>query len=157
MAERGGKETDATINYNVKNTRKMTEIDLDKTKQQIIHELVKLDRGVLEREVSEAEHKEMQEQLLNSGKLDMLGQLARNIKHELGNSLGAVKNAAYFLNMALEKPEPEVKEALTILEKNVTRSEKIISGLLSFARTKPNLRKVNINDVVRKTRPRANS
>jgi len=133
----------------------MTEIDLDKTKQQIIHELVKLDRGVLEREVSEAEHKEMQEQLLSSGKLDTLGQLARNIKHELGNSLGAIKNAAYFLNMALEKPEPEVKEALTILEKNVTRSERIISGLLSFARTKPpNLRKMNINDVVRKTRPR---
>ncbi len=133
----------------------MTEIDLDKTKQQIIHELVKLGRGVLEREVSEAEHKEMQEQLLSSGKLDTLGQLARNIKHELGNSLGAIKNAAYFLNMALEKPEPEVKEALTILEKNVTRSERIISGLLSFARTKPpNLRKMNINDVVRKTRPR---
>ncbi len=133
----------------------MTEIDLDKTKQQIIHELVQLDRGVFEREVSEAEHKEMQEQLLSSGKLDTLGQLARNIKHELANSLGAIKNAAYFLNMALEKPEPEVKEALTILEKNVTRSEKTISGLLSFARTKPpNLRKVNINDVVRKTRPR---
>ena len=133
----------------------MTEIDLDKTKQQIIHELVQLDRGVFEREVSEAEHKEMQEQLLSSGKLDTLGQLARNIKHELANSLGAIKNAAYFLNMALEKPEPEVKEALTILEKNVTRSEKTISGLLSFARTKPpNLRKVNINGVVRKTRPR---
>ena len=69
--------------------------------------------------------------------------------HELRNPLGAIKNAAYFLNMALEEPEPEVKETLDILEKEVATSERIISSLLDFARPKSPIRhKVDINEVI---------
>lgn len=124
------KEADSRINYNVKNTMKMTKIDSDKTKQQLINELVTLRRRIAEWEASEAENKEIRDQVGRSEKRAALGQLARGIGHELRNSIGAIKNATYFLNMDMEEPEPEVKEALTILEKNVTRSEKIISGLL---------------------------
>ena len=108
----------------------MTKIDSDKTKQQLINELLMLRRRIAEWEASEAEDKEIRDQLGRSEKRAALGQLARSIGHELRNSIGAIKNATYFLNMALEEPEPDVKEALTILEKNVTRSEKIIRRLL---------------------------
>jgi PAS domain S-box-containing protein len=95
------------------------------------------------------ERKEMQERLLLSEKLAVLGQLAGGVGHELRNPLGAIKNAAYFLNMALEEPEPEVKETLQILEKEVATSERIISSLLDFARPKPpTRRKVDVNDVL---------
>jgi signal transduction histidine kinase len=93
--------------------------------------------------------KQAQEELIRKEKLAILGQLAGGVGHELRNPLGAIKNAAYFLNMALEKPEPEVKETLEILEKEVATSERIISSLLGFARPRaPVRRKVHVNEVI---------
>ena len=95
------------------------------------------------------ELREAQEELLRKEKLAVLGQLAGGVGHELRNPLGAIKNAAYFLNMVLEEPDPEVKETLEILDKEVGTSERIISSLLDFARPKPPIRrKVDVNDVV---------
>ncbi len=93
--------------------------------------------------------KEMEKKLMLQEKLAILGQLAGGVGHELRNPLGAIKNAAYFLNMALKKPEQEVKETLELLKKEVTASESIISSLLGFARPKPPSRhKVNVNEII---------
>ncbi len=82
-------------------------------------------------------------------RLTMLGQLAGGVGHELRNPLGAIKNASYFLNMVLEKPEPEIKETLEILEKEINTSEIIINSLLGFARPKlPLYQKVDINKLI---------
>ena len=95
------------------------------------------------------EVKEMQERVIRSEKLATLGELAGGVGHELRNPLGAIKNAAYFLNMAIQEPESEVKETVGILEKEVATCERIISSLLDFARPKsPVRRKVNLNDVL---------
>jgi signal transduction histidine kinase len=97
------------------------------------------------------ELREAQERLVRQEKLAVLGQLAGGVGHELRNPLGAIKNAAYFLNMVLAEPDPEVKETLEIMEQEVATSERIISSLLDFARARPPTRqKVDINDVVRK-------
>jgi len=93
--------------------------------------------------------KEIQEHMVRSQELAVLGKLARGVGHELRNPLGAIKNAAYFIKMALEEPKSEVKEALEILEKNVGRCEKIVNSLHVFANPKPpTVRNVNINDVL---------
>jgi PAS domain S-box-containing protein len=98
------------------------------------------------------ELRDAQEQLIRQEKLAVLGQLAGGVGHELRNPLGAISNAAYFLNMVLEEPDPEVKETLEILQKEVKTSEKIISSLLDFARAKaPTRRKVDINEVVQES------
>jgi PAS domain S-box-containing protein len=95
--------------------------------------------------------REAQEQLVRQEKLAVMGQLAGGVGHELRNPLGAIKNAAYFLNMVLEEPDPKVKECLEILEKEVATSERIISSLLDFARPRlPNRRNVDINDILQK-------
>jgi len=95
------------------------------------------------------ELREAQEQVVRREKLAVLGQLAGGVGHELRNPLGAIKNATYFLNMALEKPDPEVKEILEILEKEVGTCERIISSLLDFARAKPPVRRnAEINDLL---------
>lgn len=95
------------------------------------------------------ELRDAQEQLIRKEKLAVLGQLAGGVGHELRNPLGAIKNAAYFLNMALESPGSEVKEALEILEKEVATSDRIISSLLDFAVPKPlTQRRVQVNEVV---------
>jgi signal transduction histidine kinase len=102
------------------------------------------------------ELREAQEQLVRREKLAVLGQLAGGVGHELRNPLGAIKNAAYFLNMVLEEPDPEVKETLEILEKEVATSERTISSLLDFARTKsPVWRKVHLKEVVQEALSRA--
>ena len=106
--------------------------------------------------VANEELVQTQEEMVHREKLAILGQLAGGVGHELRNPLGAIKNAAYFLNMALEQPEPEVKETLDILDREVTTSERIISSLLDFARPKPPTRqKVDINSVVQETLSRA--
>ena len=133
----------------------MSKVDPNKSKQQLISELVTLRRQIAEWEASEVEDKEIRDQLGRSEMRAAFEQFARDIGHELRNPLGAIKNAAYFLDMALEKPETEVKEALNILEKNVKKSEKIISSLLVFTHTRfPNLLKVSIDDIVGNARSR---
>jgi len=98
------------------------------------------------------ELREAQEELIRNERLAVLGQLADGVAHELRNPLGAISNATYFLNMVLEEPSPEVKEALEILSKEVGTSEKVISSLIDVARTKPPTRReVDLNDVLRWT------
>jgi signal transduction histidine kinase len=92
---------------------------------------------------------EAQERLIRMERLAILGQMASRVGHELRNPLAAIKNAAYFLNMVLEEPDPKVKEMLEILEEKVNTCERIISSLLDFGRTKPPAwRKADINEIV---------
>ena len=94
--------------------------------------------------------REVQEQLIRRERMAILGQLAGGVGHELRNPLGAIRNAAYFLDMALEDPEPTVREAIEILEKEVKTSDRIITSLLDFARGKPPVRQeVDANGLVR--------
>ncbi len=93
-----------------------------------------------------------QQELIRKERLAVLGQLAAGMAHELRNPLGAISNATYFLNMVLEEPEPEVKEALEILRKEVVTSDRIISSLLDIGRVKPPTpRRVDLNDVLQGT------
>jgi PAS domain S-box-containing protein len=117
----------------------------------LLHEQVRRHAAQLEERVRErtAELREAQERLIRQEKLAVLGQLAGGVSHELRNPLGAIKNAAYFLNMALEDPDPDVRETLRIVRREVTRSERIVSDLLDFARAKPpTRRRVDPNAVV---------
>lgn len=138
--------------------------DRAKTNEQLIAELRALRQRIaavetlkqhsqrLEEMVEERtkELREAQEQLIRKERLAVLGKLAGGLGHELRNPLGAIKNALHYLDMVMEKPAPQVQEALAIMKKEVTTSERIISGLLEFARPKPPSRQeVDVNDLVR--------
>ncbi|MFQ5613349.1 MAG: ATP-binding protein [Anaerolineae bacterium] len=123
----------------------------DITRRKQAEKLLKEHSERLEEMVEERtqELREAQEQLVRREKLAVLGQWAGGIAHELRNPLSAIKNAAYFLNLALEKPEPEVAESLQILDREVSTSERIITSLLDFARARPPVRReVNLNNVL---------
>jgi PAS domain S-box-containing protein len=140
------------------NPIRMVGSSTDITERKAAEEALKEYSDRLEEMVEERtqELRDAQEQLVRREKLAVLGQLAGGVGHELRNPLGAISNAAYFLNMVLEEPEPDVKETLDILEKEVKTSERIISSLLDFARAKPpTRRKVDINEVVQEALSRA--
>jgi len=104
------------------------------------------------------ERKEMQERLVRQERLAVLGKLAGGVGHELRNPLGAIKNAAYFLQMVLAERglDPEMEEALEILEREVNRSERIVGDLLDFARARPPARrKADVNEVIQAALSRA--
>ena len=101
---------------------------------------------------------EAHELLVRREKLAVLGLLAGGVSHELRNPLGAIKNAAYLLNLILAEREtdPDVVEALGILTEEVGTCERIISSLLDFARPRPLVpREVDVNDVVQEALARA--
>jgi PAS domain S-box-containing protein len=76
------------------------------------------------------------EQLLHQERLAVLGQLSGSIAHELRAPLGTIKNAVYLLNMIPETSDPQTRETLDILARQVKISEQIINNLLDFARTR---------------------
>jgi PAS domain S-box-containing protein len=95
------------------------------------------------------ELKAAQKQLVHQERMATLGQLSRGIAHELRTPLGAINNAAYFLNMVLEEPDDDIKEALEILRKEVSTSERIIKSLLDFARPRTAVqRRTEIQDLI---------
>lgn len=104
--------------------------------------------GLIIRDITEK--RLMEEKIARQEKLSILGRLVGGIGHELRNPLGSIKNAAYFLRMAIDDPDPEVKETLSILENEVDVSEGIIKNLLDLTRTKPLVKmKVNINEIIK--------
>ncbi|MCP4519125.1 MAG: PAS domain S-box protein, partial [Delftia sp.] len=121
-------------------------------------EVLKEYAGRLEEMVAERTQEllDAQEQLVRREKLATLGQLAGGVAHELRNPLGAIGQAAYFLNMVLPEPDTEVRQVLGIMEREVKRSVEIIHSLLDFGRTAPPVRwEVDVNDIVQAALSRA--
>lgn len=90
-----------------------------------------------------------QEELVRKEKLSILGQLSGSVGHELRNPLGVMSNAVYFLKLVLTEADETTKEYLGIIEKEIANSERIITDLLDFARTKtPQARGVTVRELV---------
>jgi signal transduction histidine kinase len=90
-----------------------------------------------------------QEELVRKEKLSILGQLSGSVGHELRNPLGVMSNAVYFLQMVLADADETTKEYLEMIKKEIDNSQRIITDLLDFARTKPpQVRAVTALDLV---------
>ncbi|MDD2301895.1 MAG: PAS domain S-box protein [Eubacteriales bacterium] len=79
----------------------------------------------------------VREEMVRKEKLAVLGQLAGIVGHEIRNPLGVMNNAVYFLKTAMSDADDVVKEYLGIIKQEIDNSQRIISDLLGFARTKP--------------------
>lgn len=83
-------------------------------------------------------------ELMQSQKMQAVGQLAAGVAHEIRNPLGAISNYVYIVENWLEEiesqgfaVEPDIKNSFTAIKKLVERSETVIRGLLDFSREKP--------------------
>jgi len=90
-----------------------------------------------------------QEELVRKEKLSILGELSGSVGHELRNPLGVMSNAVYFLKVVLADADETVCEYLGIIKKEIDNSQRIITDLLDFARTKaPQVKAVTAGDLV---------
>lgn len=86
--------------------------------------------------------KEFQEQLILREKLAAVGQMASVVGHEIRNPLGVINNAIYYIKTKFEMSsgkdlDPKIQKHIGIIEKEVAASNKIVSDLLGFSRTRP--------------------
>ncbi len=79
---------------------------------------------------------EAREELIRGERLATLGQLAGSVGHELRNPLGVINNAVFYLKTVLSGAGDTVGEYLDIIKSEVDTSQRIISDLLDFSRTR---------------------
>ena len=92
----------------------------------------------------------LQEQLAQTAKMAAIGQLSAGIAHELRNPLGVISSSAYFLKEHAQGLPQDVHKHLSIIERNIVRSESIIKGLLDFSKSPDSFStKVNGNDLLK--------
>ena len=73
--------------------------------------------------------------LVRVEKMASIGRLAAGVAHEIGNPLGAVNGYVHLLRTAAPG-SPEAREALAGIERESARIDRIVRGLLDYARAK---------------------
>ena len=86
-----------------------------------------------ERDKADRDLKVSQAQLVQSGKMAAVGQLAAGVAHEVNNPLQIILSRVQLLMMRNQGNEALVKD-LQLIESNVRRISRIIRSLLDFAR-----------------------
>lgn len=84
------------------------------------------------------EEQEIKERLLQSRKMDAIGQLAGGIAHDFNNMLVGMMGAAELLELELEETDQN-NEILSILIESAQKASDLTNNLLSFARKQPAL------------------
>ncbi|MDD5170036.1 MAG: ATP-binding protein [Syntrophales bacterium] len=98
-----------------------------------------------------------QEELIRAEKLSILGRLAGVVGHEIRNPLGVINNAVYFLKTVMPDAGDTVKEYLDIIKQEIDNSQRIITDLLDFARTKtPQLTPITLGALVTRVLAKCN-
>lgn len=80
-----------------------------------------------------------QKALVASERMAAIGKLAATVGHELRNPLAAIRSAAQYLKRKTVpgSTEPRIPEFFDIIDREVQASNRIITELLDFARTRP--------------------
>jgi signal transduction histidine kinase len=90
-----------------------------------------------------------QAQLVRAEKLASVGRLAAGIAHEIGNPLGALNGYAHLLRSSTK--DSSAREAVSGVERETARIDRIVRGLLDYARPRrPIPTPIDINDTLRR-------
>lgn len=87
--------------------------------------------------------------LVRSEKMASIGRLAAGVAHEIGNPLGAINGYAHILGTKVAVNE-EARDAVAGLEREAGRIDRIVRGLLDYARARPRAQgHVDLNEAAR--------
>ncbi|MDR3543308.1 MAG: PAS domain S-box protein [Desulfosporosinus sp.] len=98
------------------------------------------------------EQKRIQKEMANLDRLNLVGQLAAGIAHEIRNPMTTIRG---YLQLLGEKPEYEAqKSTFALMVSEVDRANFIITEFLSLAQTKPTeLKSQSLNDIINHVYP----
>jgi len=95
------------------------------------------------------EERRLESSLLQAGKLAAIGQLAAGVAHEINNPLTAINANAQMLKMVIPASDDNY-ESVDLIARAGERAEKVVRGLLDFARQEQYSFKANdINSSIR--------
>ena len=97
----------------------------------------KFTRDVTERMQQQRALEEARAALVQSQKMEALGQLTGGIAHDFNNLLHVIKNAVAFVRRRLPGADPDVRRYLDMATQNVDRAAGITQRLLAFSRQQP--------------------
>jgi len=97
----------------------------------------KITRDVTEKKEGELELRRTQEALLQSQKLQALGELAGGIAHDFNNLMTVMRGSADFLLKQLDLPIEKRIRYLNVMLETAERATSLTSQLLAFARRQP--------------------
>ena len=107
-------------------------------------------RDITERKKAEEKEQQLQQELIASSRLAIVGQMAAGIAHEINNPLTGVVG---FAGLLLKKDIPEdIRKDVNIIYEGAQRIAGITSKMLIFARKqKPERTLMNVNDIIETT------
>ncbi|NTU52260.1 MAG: PAS domain-containing protein [Chlorobiaceae bacterium] len=91
---------------------------------------------ITERKEAELERQGLEEQLHQSQKMEVLGQLAGGIAHDFNNVLAAIQGNTELIINATPETNP-IQQNLTSISHAIQRSAEMVKQLLTFARKQP--------------------
>lgn len=106
-------------------------------------------RDITERKKSEAQKKKLEEQLLQSQKMESIGRLAGGIAHDFNNILTGIMGYAELLKLKFEDTGSYEGKAADVIFRGAERAGRLTQQLLGFARVgRFNPEPLNINDEI---------
>lgn len=114
----------------------ITERKKNETQARLMQESL-IERQRYEKKLVQEELAKVKDELVRKTQLAAIGQVSASIAHDLRNPLACVRNANYLLKHRLKSNDPKHLKPLEIIDYEVQKADKIISNLLSIAKSRP--------------------
>jgi signal transduction histidine kinase len=94
------------------------------------------------------EERRLQEQLMRTEKLAIIGELAAEVAHEVNNPLDGIQNCSRLIRRSVDDPH-RVRQMLDLMDTGLYRIEMIIRRLLTLARDDaPHIETIRLDEVI---------
>ncbi len=99
--------------------------------------------------VDVTETKKLEEQLIQSQKMESIGQLASGIAHDFNNLLGSIYGVIELLGRKYAGVDPTLTKYVGVLDTSAKRAAELTSQLLTFSRQREgDVKPIRLNDIV---------
>jgi two-component system cell cycle sensor histidine kinase/response regulator CckA len=111
--------------------------------------IIGVTRDITERKIAEDQKRILEEQLLQTQKMESIGRLSGGVAHDLNNMLTPILGYAEIINMTLNEEDKNKQRVKNIID-GVLNSRDLVKQLLAFARKQTlEINPTNINDIIK--------